>query len=158
EKRAEETVHGSLPKLAGERLRCNRKSGQVNSGLGKHGTHAVFRDKALLPKKSGVSRRTPQLFAFDDEDGVGRVEDGFGDFAGGVSFEFDGIAFETFEVEGGAAAREKFTFGSAGLTQNEGVVAAKSDRGRSRVTREFVLADDRFEEGVIGELFVGHTG
>src|SRR5262249_38935514 len=66
--------------------------------------------------------------------------------------------FETFEVEGGAAAREKFTFGSAGLTQNEGVVAAKSDRGRSRVTREFVLADDRFEEGVIGELFVGHTG
>ena len=34
------------------------------------------------------------LFALDDQNGVGSVEDGFDDFAGGVAFEFDGEAFK----------------------------------------------------------------
>ena len=83
--------------------------------------------------KAASSRRTPILFAFDDEDGVRRVESSFGEFSGGVTFEFDGVAFEAFQIEGGAAAREEFAFRSARLAHDESVIAAKRNGGGSGI-------------------------
>src|SRR6267154_2714307 len=97
------------------------------------------------------------LFALDDEDGVRRVERSFGEFSGGVAFEFDGVAFETFQIESSAAAREELAFWGARLAHDEGVIATKRDGGGSGITGEHVLARESFQEGVIGKLFVRHT-
>src|SRR5882724_10109970 len=97
------------------------------------------------------------LFALDDEDGVRRVERSFGEFSGGVAFEFDGVAFETFQIESSAAAREELAFWGARLAHDEGVIATKRDGGGSGITGEHVLARESFQEGVIGELLVRHA-
>ena len=97
------------------------------------------------------------LLAFDDDGGVGCVKNCLGDFTRSVSFEFDGEAFEAFEVEGSAAARDEFAFGRARLAHDERVIAAKRDRCGSGIAREIVLADKRCKKSMVGELFVRHA-
>src|SRR2546430_641367 len=97
------------------------------------------------------------LFALDDENRVRRVERGFGEFSGGVAFEFDGVAFGAFEIESGPAAREEFALWGARLAHDESVIATKRDSGGSGITGEHVLARESFQEGVVGELFVRHA-
>src|SRR5437016_8388411 len=97
------------------------------------------------------------LFALDDEHRVRRVERSFGEFARGVAFEFDGVAFKALEVKSGAAAREELAFWGARLAHAEGVIATKRDGGGSGIAGEHVLARESLQEGVIGELFIRHA-